>query len=116
MKYLSIEKAIDGFIGYAKIQGIATSEIADSKIANLAYANMVKAYEYLKTQKAFEEMKLLLINEDTFVRLWSASYLLNVYEEEALIVLEEIKNEKRAHSFIAEMTIEEWKKGNLNFF
>jgi len=116
MKYLTIENALQDFIGYAKIQGIATSEITDSKIANLAYQKMVKAYEFIKSQKAFDKMKLLLTNKDTFVRLWGASYLLNEYEKESLLVLEEIKKEKNAHSFIAEMTVDEWKKGNLNFF
>jgi hypothetical protein len=114
MKYLRVENAIDDFIGYSKIHGIATSEIANSKIANTAYANIVKAYEHIKSQNGFEKMKVLLEHKNTSVRSWSARYLLNTYEKESLKVLEEIAK-GNLFAFAAEMTIVEWKKGNLKF-
>jgi len=114
MKYLRVEDAIKGFVGYAKIEGIINSEVANSKIANLAYDNRKKAYEYLKAHRAFDKMKPLLTNDNLYVRLCAATKLLNVYEEEALNVLEDIAKGE-AHAFVAEMTIKEWKEGNLTF-
>ncbi|MCK0155956.1 HEAT repeat domain-containing protein [Cellulophaga sp. F20128] len=114
MKYLAVKDAINGFIGYATIHGMTTGEIPDSKIANLSYKGIVEAFEYIKNENAFTEMKALLSHENFKVRSWSARYLLNVYEKEALKVLEDIANGE-TNSFNAKMIIKEWKEGNLTF-
>jgi hypothetical protein len=50
------------------------------------------------------------------VRAWAASYLLPLYEKESIRVLKEIVNMKTFGSLDAEMTIKEWKNGNLRNF
>ena len=114
MEYTRIQNAIDGFISYAKIQGIASNS-GDSKIGNQAYNGIVKAYNYLKKEGAIDKIKYLLSNNDTSVKLWAACYLLQMYEEESLKVLEEIAKGNDIYAFSAKMTIEEFKKGNLSF-
>ncbi len=114
MEYQRVEDALSDFTGYAKIHGIATGEIGNAKIANVAHDMIFKAYYYLKRQQALEQMEVLLDHENTLVRSWAARFLLKTFETKSLDVLKKISNGKK-HSFSAKMVLEEFHKGNLTF-
>ncbi len=97
----------------AAINHADATEQGDYKTANKNYAIIVKAIEFLKEQNKRKDLSEFLNHNSIGVRMWAATYLLPVIESEALQVLKKISEEKGIHSFDAEVTISEWKKGNL---
>ena len=49
------------------------------------------------------------------VRLWAAYYLLPINEEKAINVLKAITKQQGIIATTAEITLNEWRKGNLKF-
>lgn len=83
-----------------------------SKIANRNYDKMADIAKYLRANNSLHELSIFYIHPDIALRL-SAAYLLPVYEKESIKVLKEIAKMDGIESFNAEMTIKEWKNGNL---
>lgn len=109
---MDIKKAINRFEDSAKRQGEAT-ESGEYDVSNSCYDEIVDAYEFLKAEKALENISTLLLSPSVGVRLWAAFYLLPVDENRSLSILEEIEKGDGIHSLTAQTTISEWKKGNL---
>ncbi len=92
-------------------------ELGNSKQANKEYKNIHSLYLLLKKENRVEELLELLNHENPYVRLWAATYALQVSSvkaESALINLSGTKG--NLIGLCAQMTLQEWKKGNLNFF
>jgi len=69
----------------------------------------------MRSNDRLSELVDLLEHEDPYVRLWAASYTLQIMPTKAEKVLEEISHVKGVMAgFSAKMTLEEWKKGTLN--
>lgn len=114
MKLTDIKSAITLF-QKATINQTEATEEGDFKTGNKNYSLITKAATYLKEHNAISELRPLLLNSSVGVRLWAASYLLPVFENESLLNLKKIVESSGIHSFTAENTIVEWKKGNLKF-
>ncbi|PKL81102.1 MAG: DUF2019 domain-containing protein [Ignavibacteriae bacterium HGW-Ignavibacteriae-4] len=110
----NISSALNLFIESAKEHTLATEE-GNYRKGNKNYYLIVEAISYLRNNNSLTELKPLLNNSYIGVRLWTACYLLPVFEKESLLILKDIVEEGGIHSLSAEMTICEWKKGNLKF-
>ena len=87
-----------------------------SKIANRNYDKIKSIVIFLKNNKSLGRLAAYYVHPNLSVRAWAASYLLPLYEKESIRVLKEIVNMKTFGSLDAEMTIKEWKNGNLRNF
>jgi hypothetical protein len=112
MKIKDINTALELFKGAATIHGECT-ENGNYKLANKNYDKIVKAVDYLKKESKRDYLYQFLGDLNIWVRGWSALYLLPLYEEDALKVLNIIAAGKGIVSSVAETTIQEWEKGNL---
>lgn len=113
MKIKNIEEALGLFIDSASKQ-IESNENGDYKIGNKCYDDLVIVTNYLKRTNSIKELRKLLDNKHIGVRLWSATYLLRDFEEEAKQTLREIVSLSHpVHSFTAEVTLSEWSNGSL---
>lgn len=110
-----IKEALELFETAAIKQGEAISN-GNSKIANHNYDKMATVIKFLRTHKSLHELSKFYTHNNISVRLWTAAYLLPVDEKKSLDILKEIVNMKIRGSLDAEMTIQEWKNGNLRNF
>ncbi|WP_024293808.1 DUF2019 domain-containing protein [Lacrimispora indolis] len=91
-------------------------EIGDSKNGNKQYKVINSIYLLLKKEKRLNELLELLNHDDPYVRSWAAGYTLQISPVNAEKTLEELSNIKgRPVAFNSEMTLREWRKGNLKF-
>lgn len=98
----------------ATAEHAAATEKGDYKAANKSYSTILDSVTYLK-----QEGKLVLLSDflnnshSDGVRMWAATYLLPVLENEAMLVLSQISESDEIHSLTAKATLSEWEKGNL---
>jgi hypothetical protein len=112
MKIKNLEIALVLF-EEAAIKHAEATEQGDYKTGNKNYKDIAKVIEYLKLNNQLLSLKQFLNNSSVGVRMWSATYLLPLIENESLKVLNEISNMQGIHSLTAKTTISEWQKGNL---
>lgn len=91
---------------------IAT-EKGDYKTANKSHAMIMNVINFLKEQNEVISLLEFLNHPAEGVSAWAATYLLPVLEKEASNTLERIAAGKGIRSFAAQITLKEWKKGNL---
>lgn len=106
----AIEKAYLTFAEAATEQAKAM-ENGDYKKAKKNYKIMVNAARVLRETDNIKNISNLLDSKSTGVRMWAATFLLPVFENEAMRVLLPIANEKGIHSSTAKTMIDKWKKG-----
>lgn len=105
-----INHALEIFKKSAFLHGQATLS-GEHKIANKEYKNISKAISFLKKNDSVSSLEKFLSIDSVSVKLWAASYLLDVDEYKALTVLSEIIDyDTSILGFNAKMTMEEWKK------
>lgn len=112
IKITNTTTALSVFEEAAIKHGTATVQ-GDFKTANKSYKNIVKAVSFLKEQNEILSLLHFLNHPATSIRLWSATYLLPVRENEAIKALEAISISSNTSSLDASMTLSEWQKGNL---
>lgn len=83
------------------------------KACNKNYALIVEAVSFLKKKNEIKALLELLKHSSAGVRSWAATYLLPVFEKEAIEALNELVKRNDIHALDAETTLSEWKKGNL---
>lgn len=114
-KEMTIENILSLFEKYAIKQG-ETTELGDSKKANYYYNRIMSLVHYLKEIKHLDDLSIFYEHPNISVRSWVACFLLPLHEKKSLSVLKEIANMNIFGSLDAEMTIKEWKNGNLKNF
>lgn len=97
----------------AAIKHAEATEAGNCTQANESYQVIVKSARYLKETNSLKLLSKLLYSESVGARMWAATYLLPVFERNAMQILQTIANGNNIHSLTAKMTIDEWKKGNL---
>ena len=91
-------------------------DIGNAKIANRNYDKISAIRkEWEKDGIDLKELSPLLNHEDDAVKSMTAFILLPILQSEAEETLEILSTKKGQVSFEAEMTLKEWKKGNLKF-
>ena len=115
MKIKDIDEALSLFEKAAIEQGEA-SKLGKNKTANRNYDKIKNVVMYLKNNESLNRLSVFYVHPNVSVRIWAASYLLPLYEKESIKVLKEIAKMKFFGSLDAQMTIREWKNGNLRNF
>lgn len=83
---------------------------------NKSYKKLNQIYEFIKENKLRNNLKKYLTSDNEGIRFYAAIHLLNIYTVEALDTLYDIKkNQSKMICFNIDMTISEWKKGNLTY-
>lgn len=109
------QQALDLFEKYSISRGKAL-ETGNSKVANYNYDRIENVIRFLREKKELSKLSVFYNHLNAFVKLDAAAYLLPVFEKESLKVMKEIMKVEGIVSFDAEMTIKEWKNGNLRNF
>ena len=112
MKIKNVNNALECFRESAVIHCEAT-ESGNYKLGNKNYDIVVKAIDYLIKDKAIDQLLQFLNDPNMSVRGCAATYLLPIYEKEALSTLNYIAQSKGIIAGNARTTIQEWEKGNL---
>uniref|UniRef100_A0AB33JD97 DUF2019 domain-containing protein n=1 Tax=Prevotella sp. GTC17260 TaxID=3236796 RepID=A0AB33JD97_9BACT len=113
MEYLKrIETACRRF-EEATIKHAETTEASTYIQANKSYQAIDKSTRYLKETNSLKLLSKLLDSESVGARMWAATYLLPVFERNAVQILQTIASGNNIHSLTAKMTIEQWEKGKL---
>lgn len=113
---MTIEDVVMNYVAAATKHGEAT-EKGNFKVANREYKIIEKSYTQLiqSGYEGFQELLKLTSHKKDYVRLWSASHTLSIYEEIAKKTLSELSNKPNFIGITAQTTLEEWEKGNLTF-
>lgn len=93
------------------------SETGDYKTANKEYQIVAAVYRELRAQGVEKQKALLrfLNHSDAHVRVWAGAHALEFAPERGEAVLTEISQSTGIPALDAELTLEEWRKGNLRF-
>lgn len=97
----------------AALKHAEATETGDYIQANKSYQVIAKSVRYLKETNNLRQLSKLLDSESVGVRMWAATYLLPIFERNAMQILQSIASGDNIHSLTAKMTINEWRKGNL---
>lgn len=99
----------------AAIRHSEATENGDYKTGNKCYAIISKTISFLKERNEIPSLSQFLNHPSIGVRIWAATYLLPFMEEEGVAILEQIARGPGIHSLTAKTTLNEWRKGNLEF-
>ena len=116
MKNLTTETALSLFESYAIKQNEYSYLHVNSSKANYFFDKLHEIVNWMKENGHLDSLSNYYSHPNIAVRSWAACYLLPLHEKESLEVLEEIVKMKVPDSFDAQMTIREWKNGNLKNF
>lgn len=97
----------------AAIKHAEATETGNYTQANKSYQVIAKSARYLKETNSIKQLSKLLDSESVGVRMWAATYLLPIFERNAMQILQSIASGNNIHSLTAKMTIDEWEKGTL---
>jgi hypothetical protein len=111
-KIKDITTALTLFQEAASKHSEATAQ-GDYKAGNKCHATIVKAMTFLKEQGEALALLKFLNHASVGVRMWAATYLLPIKENEGIEALEQIAAQAGIHSLTAKTTLSEWRKGNL---
>lgn len=112
-EYKDLTEAFDTFKKNAIEHGQCTMS-GDYKRGNKCYKKIMNAIKYIKTQEKFDGFKIMLEDSNTSLRIWAAYALLHVDTKDAVKTLKAIaKSKEGIMAFNAEMTLEEFKNGNI---
>ena len=90
-------------------------ELGDSKKGNKQYKIIHSVYLLFKNNNRLDELLSLLDHENPYVKLWASAYTLHISQSIAEKTLESLSNLKGNIGFCSEMTLREWRNGNLKF-
>ena len=97
----------------AAIKHAEATETGNYAQANKSYQVIAKSARYLKETNSLKQLSKLLYSESVGARMWAATYLLPIFERNAMQILQSIASSNNIHSLTAKMTIDEWKKRTL---
>jgi len=103
---------IKRYIAEAEAHGAGILE-ENSKKSNQSYDNLQKVYLEIKSLNRLEDLKILLGHGNSSVRVWAATHLLPVSEEDSRSTLNDVAKEVTPIGFNAQMIINEWNAGKL---
>jgi hypothetical protein len=112
MKDVDIEKIVSEFEFFCVKNDVAAQAL-DHKLANKYAKKIINCYLQLRELQKIGALSKLLKSDNDNVRLWAATHTLHTNELEAKKVLQELSEKSGFNAFSAEMTLNEWKKGNL---
>ena len=112
MSYSNSKEACSHFIKHGLIQHEANLS-GDYEKGNQAYTEIKKALSYLWHNDPFT-VSGFLSHQNINMRLWAATFWLEINAEHAIKILEAIKNREQLYSTDAKYTLLEWEEGNIS--
>ncbi|MCL2223472.1 MAG: DUF2019 domain-containing protein [Defluviitaleaceae bacterium] len=103
---------LERFVAACVARGESEEE-GNSKKATKQYKIIDSIFLKLKETNRLEELQTLYDHEDLYVRLYAASRTLGLPNSGAEEVLTMLSSHRGLLGFNAEMTLSEWRKGNL---
>jgi hypothetical protein len=97
----------------AAIKHADATELGDYKTANKNAVKLGKAIDFIKKENQLHVLADFFTHHSDGVKSWAASFLLSIKEREATKVLEEVAKGGGIVAFSAEVTLSEWRDGNL---
>ena len=108
-------RLVTNYASAAGMHGKATRE-GNSDLANRSYEELASVYRLLRDEGERERLLPLLSDADPAVRSWAASHALEFAPEQGVAVLNALASGPPSPERLsAQMTLKEWKKGNLKF-
>ena len=91
--------------------------VKDSRKANAAHDEISRIYREVRSRGdvSMKHLIAFLFDEDARVRGWAACHALEFAPREAEAVLQALGNEPGIAGINAQMTLSEWRSGNLKF-
>ena len=109
----SAADCIDTFVNACIAKG-EDEESGNTKDDRKHYKILHSSYLQLKDAGRLEELLELLTHENPYVRLWAASYTLQIAPVRAESTLEELSGTRGVPAgFSASITLKEWRAGRL---
>ncbi|MCL2086967.1 MAG: DUF2019 domain-containing protein [Oscillospiraceae bacterium] len=106
---------INNFINACVAKGMA-EQSGNSEADKLHFDTITSVYHFLKSNNKLNDLVELFEHENPYVRLWAAYYSLQTTPSKAESTLEKLSKEKGFMAgFSAQITLNEWRKGNLKF-
>ncbi|WP_320043621.1 DUF2019 domain-containing protein [uncultured Desulfobacter sp.] len=89
----------------------------DTKRSDKYFDKIEKLYNKLRMlgDSGLDELSVLLNHEKESVKLWASAHLLNYSKYESYKVLEDIKDSGSILGLTAEITLDQWKHGNIKY-
>jgi hypothetical protein len=113
-KIMDLETALLNF-EVATVKQAESIEKGDTKLVKKYSQIILNSINFLKKENQTIMLVKFLNHPSIAVRIWAASRLLPIREEEAISILENIIKMNVFQSFDAKLTLKEWRKGNLKF-
>ena len=116
VSYLTVDDLVSRYAEAAETHGHA-SRRGDHETANEQYSTLATVYAELRRRgpEAQRALLALLEHPEPAVRGWTAAHALEFSPEDGEPALTELVAEGGPIGFNAEMTLEEWRQGNLRF-
>lgn len=111
---MNIDELVARYRQAAVKHGEATAA-GNHRLANKQHDIVERCYSELKKLGAEGRERLVALTEDhnPWVRAWAAVHCLTYREDVAIRVLEELASVPGLIGFSSQMTLSEWRKGNL---
>ncbi|WP_298545376.1 hypothetical protein [uncultured Aquimarina sp.] len=110
MDFRNIKEAKEAIIEYIELYS-ECSKRGDYKGANKNVKKILSTKDFIEENYGLETLKDLLDSDDDKILVWIAKFLLPIYEEISIAVLEKvIASNIPDSSFSAEMIMKEWRK------
>ena len=112
----NISDVVEVFVEASIKYGLAQEE-GNSNMMNKQSRIIIRLRKELKknSESGLKQLKPLLAHENDYVKLTVASSLIPLIPKEAENTLKELAMKRGLLGFEAQMTLQEWKKGNLKF-
>jgi hypothetical protein len=112
-KIKDVDGALKAFEDAASKYAEATEQ-GNYKLGNKCYSIVREAVVLLREQNQTPLLSQFLNHHSVGARIWAATYLLPIQEDESLKVLEQIAATSGIHSLTAATAVQEWKRNALN--
>lgn len=105
---------LDRYRDAASRHGVAT-HAGESDQANVAHDELKDVARQLRESGDLSQLEELLVDDESGVRLWAASHLLDEAPAVARPVLEDlVHNDRSIVGFVAQTTLREWQRRHLS--
>ncbi|WP_299260462.1 hypothetical protein [uncultured Aquimarina sp.] len=110
MDFKNVKEAKETIIEYIELYSKASSD-KDYKIVNKYAKKILLTKDFIEKNYGLETLKDLLDSDNDKILVWIAKFLLPIYEDRSVTVLEKIVTSNIPDSsFSAEMILKEWRK------
>lgn len=112
-KINTLDDALSVFEQSAIEHGEATKE-GNFKVGNKAYDRMIKAVSFIRANGSNTDLLPFLEHTDINTRISAAAFIIHDHQQQAVSVLEEVRNRNDIFAHTANLVLSQWKAGRLS--